>query len=105
MWRMGKPTKRHASEAGVRLRLLRLKAGITGHEIERLTDMQRGHVAVLESRPNARTPATTLLPLARLLGTTVAWLVSGEGVEPTRAQILDAIAAARAARGEQAVAS
>lgn len=68
---------------------------LSARELDRLAEMTEGHTSLLESVvENVRTD--TLAKLARTLGVSIDWLVTGEGAEPTADVVTSAIETARA---------
>lgn len=72
-------------------------AALSARELDRLAEMTEGHTSLLESVVvNVRTD--TLAKLARVLGVSIDWLVTGECSPPLENVVLAAVQAARAAK-------
>lgn len=91
-----------AESLSVRLRELRQIAEITQREADRLAGIHRGHVWQLEDGGRDNPTTHTLLALARLYGTSLDWLATGEGTAPTPSEVRAAVARARGPRSEVA---
>lgn len=70
---------------------LRAKAGISARELARVAGLSETHVSQIETTLGAGVNAKTLAPLARALGTSIDWLVSGEGAEPSQEDVRAAV--------------
>jgi transcriptional regulator with XRE-family HTH domain len=82
-----------------RLTWLRGVSGLERPELEALAGLYKGHVWLIEHGnrgEKGELSAATVLGLARVLGCTAEWLLSGRGAPPADAQVLAAVAAARA---------
>ncbi len=79
-----------------RLRRARELSGLSARALSRLAGLSAAHVSLIEdARPNLE--AQTAAKLARVLGVTMEWLVSGTGAEPSAARVSDAVSAASGA--------
>jgi transcriptional regulator with XRE-family HTH domain len=85
------------SVIGARIHRLREKAGISARDLDRLAGITEGHTSLIEAVLGEQVSAQTLAPIARVLGTTLDWLVTGEGAEPSREAVRSAVDSARAA--------
>ncbi|MBX3261083.1 MAG: helix-turn-helix transcriptional regulator [Labilithrix sp.] len=82
---------------GHRIKELRLEAGISARALSRLSGLaSAGHVASIEGGSGAR--PETLSAIARVLGTSLDWLVDGKGSRPTARAVRAAVERARAPR-------
>lgn len=78
---------------GKRLLRLRLRSGLSVSELARYAGLKStAHVGLIERGERRDVAASTALALARVLGSTVEWLVAGLGQEPTDAQVRAAVA-------------
>lgn len=75
---------------------------LSARELAALAELPPPTVSNIErsddARPGDRIAAKTIVALARVLGTTAEWLMTGEGDAPTAADVTAAIEAARASR-------
>jgi transcriptional regulator with XRE-family HTH domain len=78
-----------------RLASLRKRAELSAAALSDLAGLSPAHVAMIETGARPNLAASTALALARTLGTTFEHLVSGEGVEPTDAEVKAAVERAR----------
>lgn len=90
-------------DLAARLRACRtMVPGLSARELGALADLPSPTVSNIEradpARPNEKIAARTLLALARVLGTTVEYLVDGEGETPDPAEVNAAVARARAGK-------
>lgn len=76
-----------------RVRELRTVGGVSARKLARLAGWNDTALSAAESGGGSMS-AERALVLAKVLGTTVEWLVSGEGVAPTEAEVLAAVARA-----------
>lgn len=83
---------------GERLREARLLGELSARELSGLAGVAAGHVALLESGEREHPRSDTLVALARVLGVSLDWLVSGNGETPTVESVRAAVDAARAER-------
>jgi len=89
-------TKRaQSNQVGERIQKLRERAELSARELCRLAAISEGHVALIESGHVRHVGGDTVLKIARVLGTSADWLLSGEGREPSDSAIRSAVAAAR----------
>lgn len=83
------------STLGERVVWARSVVNLSAKELQRLADLKSPTVYLIEDETQRRMPrAEALIRLAQVFGTTVEWLVNGEGDAPTLEQV--AIAHARA---------
>lgn len=80
-----------------RLRKLRTVGRVSGRKLARLVGWNETSLAAAEAGGGSMS-AERVLALAKVLGTTVEWLVSGEGSAPTEAAVLAAVARAESLR-------
>jgi transcriptional regulator with XRE-family HTH domain len=85
------------SSIGERLRRLRNHVvGLTVRELSALAGLKAPtHVGLLEAGKRPNPSAETLVALAQVLGTTVEWIVTGEGNEPSADEVHAAVNRAR----------
>lgn len=77
-----------------RLRQARDLAGISARKLSRLADLAPVHVSLIESNERPRIEAETAEKLARVLGISLDWLISGTGKLPPARTVLAAVTAA-----------
>lgn len=80
---------------GSRLRRLRVIAGTSARELDRLAKTPVGLAAMLESGARSNVEVETALKYARALGCSLDWLILGSGKPPAAADVSSAIAAAK----------
>lgn len=81
-----------------RLELARVLAGLSMQELSKLSGLAGSHARLI-ARGAVRSPRVEAAErLARTLGVSLDWLVSGIGPEPTPASVQAAVAKAREAR-------
>jgi transcriptional regulator with XRE-family HTH domain len=70
---------------------------LSARELDRLAGLHQGHVWAIENghRPNIETD--TCIALARVLGVSLDWLLTGDAPGPKRADVTEAVNRARAA--------
>ncbi len=78
-----------------RLRKARGLAGLTGSELGTLAGLSKGTVSMIESGNREDPSGSTVAALARVLGVSADWLLSGTEPEPSEEQVKAAVAAAR----------
>lgn len=81
-----------------RLAFLRAASGLSAGELAELAGLAPSLVAMIERGErgaNGRLAVSTAASLARVLGCTIDWLVSGHGTEPDDAAVLRAVARAQ----------
>jgi transcriptional regulator with XRE-family HTH domain len=78
---------------GDRLREARSLAGISGRRLDALAELRAGHVASIEAGRRPNIEAKTAMSLARVLGVTLDWLLTGVGDEPTELSVRRAVEA------------
>jgi len=66
---------------GERLRLARKEAGLTQQQLADKVGMKKASISGLELGTSKKPSADNILPLAKFLGVTPEWLVSGKGVK------------------------
>jgi transcriptional regulator with XRE-family HTH domain len=82
---------------GKRLLRLRTKAGVGVSDLAKIAGLKSpSHIGLIERGVRKDIAASTALALARVLGASVEWLVSGEGDEPSEAVVKAAIGTAQA---------
>jgi transcriptional regulator with XRE-family HTH domain len=81
-----------------RLGRLRSRAGLGNRELDRAAGISAGHSWLIENGQRPNPELKTITALANALGSSIGWLASGEGQEPTDEQIA-AAAFARSAKG------
>jgi transcriptional regulator with XRE-family HTH domain len=64
-------------------------------ELDRLSGLGMGHVSMIESGRRPNIEGATAVKLARVLGVSVDWLLTGEGDEPTTDQVRASVERAR----------
>lgn len=77
-----------------RLQTLREYSGMSARVLSELAGLQPTHFALIESGERPHPAAETMVHVARILGTTVEWLVTGEGRAPTEREVRAAAGAA-----------
>ncbi len=82
-----------------RLREARKKADLTGAELGKLAGLSGGVVSMIESGNRKDPSGSTVAALAKVLGVSADWLLTGAEPEPTEEQIRAAVAAARENKG------
>ena len=78
-----------------RLGRLRKLAGLSNSELDRLSELRKGHSWAIEHNDKANPELRTIQGLAATLGTTVGYLANGEGDGPTATDVVEAVSAAR----------
>lgn len=80
-----------------RIKLLRDLASppMTARELDRLTGLREGHLAMLEKRCSERVEARTLHRVAVVFGVSMEWLYSGLGAAPKADDLAMPVARAR----------
>lgn len=71
--------------------------GLGQRELDRLSTLGMGHVSMIESGRRPNIEGATAVKLARVLGVSVDWLLTGEGDDPTADQVRAAVERARSA--------
>jgi transcriptional regulator with XRE-family HTH domain len=84
------------SPVGVRLQETRRLVGLTARELDRLARTTEGHASLIESGVVQNVTLETAGKLARVLGVTLDWLLSGSGTSPSAASVQMSVDAARA---------
>lgn len=79
-----------------RLRVVRVRAGLSARELSRLAGLTGAHVGLVESGAIRDVGTSTATALAGVLGCSLDWLVRGQGTPPSDAELAAAVAAARA---------
>lgn len=74
---------------------------VTLRELDRLTGLREGHVAMLEKRSNTRVEARTISLIAEVFGVSMEWLYRGRGRAPSPQTIAMPLARARRASRRQ----
>jgi len=67
---------------GERVRFARKQVGLGSRDLDRLAGLSLNHTANLERRPGG-IDGVVAVRIARVLGSTVEWLVTGEGAPPS----------------------
>lgn len=80
-----------------RLQTLREYSGMSARVLSELAGLRPSHFTLLESGERPHPSAETVVRIARILGTSVEWLVTGEGRAPTQREVYAATSAARSA--------
>lgn len=80
---------------GQRLRHLRVRAGLSLQELGRMAGLADGHVWMLENGKRENPKTKTLRQLGSVLGSSLDWLLDGNGEEPSQEAIDSAVAIAR----------
>jgi len=70
-------------------------AGLSGRELDRLSGLGEGHTRMIETGDRTRLEVETAQKLATTLGTSIDWLVFGNGDPPKPGDIAAAVQAAR----------
>jgi len=82
---------------GQRLAHARDLAELPASELGELAGLSKSIVAMIESGARGTRPSgSTVVKLAETLGVPAGWLLDGEGPEPAKADVMAAIATARA---------
>ena len=71
--------------------------GLSTRELDRLAGITEGHTSLIETGARPNIEARTAASLARVLGVSLDWLVTGAGKEPSERAVRSAVAAARVA--------
>lgn len=79
-----------------RLRHARHLAGVTGADLGVLAGLSKGAVSMIESGNRTDPSGSTVAALAKVLGISADWLLSGTEPEPDAKTVKAGIAAARA---------
>jgi transcriptional regulator with XRE-family HTH domain len=79
-----------------RLKFARLLTGLSARRLAELAGVSPGYPGHLESGRRQNPPSAALSDIARVLGTTMDWLLNGAGAAPTEAEANAAVAAAEA---------
>lgn len=74
-----------------------LAGGLSLRELSKLAGLFGTHAALIESGRRTNIEGKTAVALARVLGVSTDWLLTGEGDEPTAEQVRAAVERARAA--------
>lgn len=72
--------------------------GVSAYKLDQLSELTPGHTAAIERGKRPNLEVRTAQRIARALGVSLDWLVSGLGERPSEAQVRAAIAAATARR-------
>lgn len=88
---------------GARLKARREAAGIERSELGGLAGLSPALVGMIERGDRANIAAATAVALARVLGTTAEYLVTGDGDPPPDAAVRAAVESARAERDRRPV--
>lgn len=83
---------------GARVRELRLIAGITTRELDRLAGLVQGHASAIETGTRTNVESRTAIGLSNALGASLDWLLKGEGKAPSPSAVRRAVAAAKSGR-------
>lgn len=89
---------------GHRLRAARELVGLkelSARELDRLAGLHQGHVWAIETGHRPSIESDTAIALARVLGVTLDWLLTGQGDEPIADDVIASVERARAAHREQ----
>lgn len=78
-----------------RVREARVKSGISQRELARLAKLSEGYPGHIESGKVEAIGSDIAERLARVLGCSLDWLITGGGRGPSKRQVLEAVAAAR----------
>lgn len=76
---------------GQRVRRIRKSAGISKAQLAEATGLHPTHITKIESGSRPNVAGTTLVALARALGTTAEHLLEGIGADPSAAESLSAV--------------
>lgn len=74
--------KRRAGTFAERVKQVRLLRGMTARGVDAAAGIAPGHTWQIEKGNRTNPEARTVMGLARALGVTVDWLLTGTGVEP-----------------------
>lgn len=80
---------------------LRSYTDLTCAELDRLAGLHRGHTWAIEQQTRENPERGTVRGLAAVLGSSVGWLLEGEGEPPTRDEVRAAVESARAAHAPE----
>jgi transcriptional regulator with XRE-family HTH domain len=81
---------------GSRVRYLRQLGGISASDLAHLAALKsRTHVGLIENGTRQTPSGETVVAIARVLGTSAEWLITGEGDGPTEDDVRAAIARTR----------
>lgn len=89
------------SPVGVRLQETRRLVDLTARELDRLARTTEGHTSLIESGVVQNITLETAGKLARVLGVTLDWLLSGAGTQPSAASVQMSVDAARVGRADE----
>jgi len=70
-------------------------AAISARELDRLAGISESHTSLLERSIGDRISARTAVAIARVLGSSLDWLLTGRGLEPTPERVKEAVSSAR----------
>lgn len=87
---------------GERIKRLRHLGSINSTELSEAAGMSRGMVSMLETGAVSDMTTANASALARCLGVSLAFLLTGEGPEPTARQIVEAFLTAKQAKAGEA---
>lgn len=74
-------------------------AGVSASKLSRLAGLNRVHVGLIEGNEQSRIEAGTAEKLAKVLGCSLDWLISGNGKPPSDRAVHAAVLAAEVAAG------
>lgn len=76
---------------GERLRQTRLKARLSASALGRRAGLSKSIVSMIENGDRKDPQSSVVWRLSKVLGVTADWLVSGEGKEPSEAEVLASV--------------
>lgn len=82
----------------MRVAFARELSGLTPRGLSVIAGLDPTHVRLIETGERPKLYGETLVMLARALGTTAEWLITGDGNPPTRDEVLAGVERARAAQ-------
>lgn len=77
-----------------RVQHVREIAGLSRSALSQLAGLAQTHVGLIERKAEANPQVSTLTSLSRVLGVSIDWLATGEGVGPTEDAVREAVARA-----------
>ena len=83
-----------AEHLGQRVRQIRKSANVSKTQLAEATGLHPTHITKIESGNRPNIAGTTLVALARALGTSAEYLLEGSGVGPSAAETTAAVTAA-----------
>jgi transcriptional regulator with XRE-family HTH domain len=89
---------------GDRLQKTRELAECTARELDRLAETAEGHASLIESGVVKNVTVETAAALAKVLGVSLDWLITGDGKSPSERAVRAAVEMARRERAKSSAA-